>query len=159
MLKLIAALMIAGQPMADQDLFAPGRTAAIFSTIGQSEWCPAGNVALDLVSGNYALTARVGRRACNDPELQRSVLKGQLEGEPLTAIRRAYRRAQTERLNACRNGAPPPQIIVDNGGRRVLVLNSGAATTAAPDELSCWTDAAHALHRALNEPFRSFHKR
>jgi hypothetical protein len=59
----------------------------------------------------------------------------------------------------CRNGGRPKDIVVDNGATPVLILTSGAGTTSAPDDLSCWSDAASALHGVLEDAFRSGHQR
>lgn len=45
----------------------PQRTAIILGTVGQSEWCPAGNVRIDLETGDYVLTARAPRAVCQNP--------------------------------------------------------------------------------------------
>jgi hypothetical protein len=45
--------------------------------------------------------------------------------------------------------------VLDNGGPRVLVLTTGAQTESAPDDRTCWSDAARALHNVLDDAFRS----
>ena len=155
---LTAALMLAGQAAATKDSPDPHLRATIFSTLGHSEWCPAGNVGLDLGTGGYALTPRASRRVCNDPDLARPVENGHLDATALAAVRAAYRRAQAQGLDACRTKGRR-QLIVSNGGRPILVLTSGVETIAAPDDRSCWSEAAHALHRVLDDAFRSSHQR
>jgi len=132
--------------------------ATIFATIGHSEWCPAGNVQLDLATGDYALTPRAARAVCQDVDLVRPVRRGRLDAAPLAAIRAAYVRAQAEGLDACRRGDHQEHVI-SNGGTPILVLTSGARTIAAPRELNCWSRAASALHKALDVPFASAHQR
>ncbi len=133
--------------------------ATIFSTIGHSEWCPAGNVRLELGTGAYVLTPRASRRVCGKPDLVRPTAKGRLDVERRARVQQAYRRAQAEGLNDCRDGRRPTRIIVMNSGTPILLLTSGARTTAAPDEHSCWSEAALDLQRTLDEIFRSRHQR
>jgi hypothetical protein len=157
MLAFLAALLVAGQPAAPSSAAALGRTAWIFSTVGHSEWCPAGNVKLDLGTGRYAFTATAPRRTCNDAGLERPIRTGTLEPERLAAVRAAYLRARSDGLTnpACRDGGRPKDIVIDNGGTPVLVLTSGAETGSAPDDLSCWSEAAGALHDVLDDLFSS----
>lgn len=154
MLPLFAALVLIGQPSAPSDNFKPRRTATVFSTVGQSEWCPAGNVWLDLSTGEYTFTARAPRRTCHDPLLERPTRKGRLHPARLTALRSNHQRAQAEGLDACQDGREG-RIIVSNGGKQILVLTSGVGATAAPDKLGCWTEAALSFHRALGDTFPS----
>ena len=154
MLALISAAMLIGQAAAPPERAWAGQTAMIFSTVGQSEWCPAGNVLLNLSNGEYSFTARAPRRTCSDPNLERPVRKGRLPIRRLAELRTAYLRAQAEGLNSCRNGGRG-EVIVSNGGEQILTLTSGARSTSAPDELGCWTEAARGLHRALSDTFPS----
>lgn len=155
MLTLLTAAMLFGQPASPQNIVIPGLAGTIFSTIGHSEWCPAGNVGLDLSTGDYAFTARAARRACNNRDLQRPVVRGRLDAARLAAVQQAYRRALTEGLDVCRDGGRPQRIVVSNGGKPILVLTSGVGTTAAPDDLSCWSEAGLALQRTLADTFPS----
>jgi hypothetical protein len=150
---LLASLVTAPQPL--HPSLETDRTAWIFSTITQSEWCPAGNVMLDLRSGRYALTPGAARSVCNDPNLQRSVTHGTLRGERLAALRRAYRRVLSEGLESetCRNGGRPEEIYISTGGVPILVITTGAFTFSAPEELGCWTEAADAFHHLLDRQF------
>jgi hypothetical protein len=161
MLTLIAALAAASQSAPPAETAFPHRTAWIVSTVGHSEWCPAGNVRLDLTSGRYALTARAARRVCNDAGLERPVTMGTLDAERLAAVRAAYLRVLAEGVEtpACEEGGRPERIIVSNGGAQILVLATGAEQRAAPDDLSCWSDAALALHDTVDEAFSSAHER
>lgn len=131
------------------------RTAVILGTVGQSEWCPAGSVRLDLATGEYALTARAPRAVCQDLDLERPIVEGRLDASRLHALRQAFQRATTDGLNDCRGGRRPDEIIISNGGPHVLVVTHGRANDAAPTELSCWTEAAWALHHLLDETFPS----
>src|SRR5262249_2374476 len=85
------------------------QTAWVFATVGHSEWCPAGNVWLDLKSGKYAFTPRAARSVCNDATLERPVMQRRFVGGQLAAIRSAYARALSEGLEnpACRDGGQP----------------------------------------------------
>ncbi|MFN3945856.1 MAG: hypothetical protein ACK4K7_13110 [Allosphingosinicella sp.] len=154
MLSILASLVLAAQAPAPVDAATGQRIATLFSTIHQSEWCPAGNVHLDLATGEYRLTAGAPRAVCNDAGRERPALAGALEPAALTEIRRAFDRAGADGLNAC-SGGTPPRIIVGNGGARILVLTDGRGSTAAPDRIRCWTDAAVALHDALETAFRA----
>jgi hypothetical protein len=126
----------------------------IFDRWVRSEWCPAGNVLLDLSNGEYSFTARAPRRICSNPNLERPRSKGRLPTRRLAELRSAYVRAQAEGLDSCRNGRRG-ELIISNGGEQILTLTSGTRSTSAPDELGCWTGAALALHRALSEIFPS----
>jgi hypothetical protein len=87
--------------------------------------------------------------------LDRPISTGTLSTARLAAIRAAYLRVLAEGLVnlACRDGGRLEEIIVSNGGTPVLVLNTGAETAAAPDDLTCWSEAASALHDALDDAF------
>ena len=157
MSALLAAFIAAGQPAPPAEAFGPGRTAWIFSTVGQSEWCPAGNVRLDLRTGEYAFTATAAREVCYDSDLERPVTTGTLGADDLAAVRAAYSLAQADGLEqpVCRDGGRPERLIISNGGPHILLVASGAITMSAPDDLSCWSDAALALHDLLDEEFAS----
>src|SRR5258708_28858776 len=105
MIALAVASLFIGEPKT----LGVGQTAWVFSTVGQSEWCPAGNVMLDLRTGRYSLTPRAPRGVCNDPKLERPVTHGTLAGGQLASARSAYLRAVSEGLksSACRNGRHP----------------------------------------------------
>lgn len=135
------------------DIFEPGRTAIIFSTIEHSEWCPAGNVRIDLVTGEFALTPRAPREVCQNAGLERSSKSGRLDTARLEEVRRAYLNAQSAGLDICIDDFIPESIIVSNGGTPILALTSGAYTLAAPEKLQCWSDEANKLDRTLNEIF------
>jgi hypothetical protein len=146
---IFTALMLLIQPGTAPADFSTGRTATIFATIDRSEWCPAGNVQIDLVTGGFALTSGASRDLCNDTGLQRPVTKGQLDEARLATLRTAYTAAQRQGLTQCGGGKKPGRIVVSNGGPAILVLTNGAGTIAAPDQLGCWTDAAMDLSRLL----------
>jgi len=153
MLPLLVALMVAVQP--SPNAVALGRTAWIFSTIGHSEFCNPGHARLDLQTGRYTLTARAPRRICDQPGLERSVRSGTLVDGSLARLRDAYQRALTEGMESpvCREGGKSQDIIISNGGTPILLLATGRAVRSAPDDLSCWSNAATALHDALDEAF------
>ena len=157
MFPLLATLILAAQPPAPSAA-SPAGTARIFSTVGHSEWCPAGNATVDLGTGRYSLTPRAPRPRCNDAGLDRPRLEGVLSGGTLAAVRAAYGRVLTEGLRkpVCR-GPDGEVVIVSNGGTPILVLTTGALTASAPENLACWTDAADKLHQALEEAFSSYH--
>jgi len=162
MLPLLAASLLAAQPAPPATAAAPGRTAWVFATIGHSEWCPAGNVRVDLRTGRYAFTPRASRRTCNREGLERPVITGRLRADRLAAVRAAAARVWTESMvhPDCRDGRyPRDRIVISNGGRRILVLANGATVLSAPDDLTCWSEAADALKASLDEPFRSAHGR
>ena len=131
------------------------RTAVIFGTIGQSEWCPAGNVRVDLETGRYVLTARASRDVCQNADLERPTAEGTLNAAKVRTLRRAFQRATLGGLDGCRGGQRLRQdeIVISNGGLHVLVVTDGHHTGAAPTDLSCWTDAAWVLHRILDDTF------
>lgn len=129
------------------------RTAVVVGTVNQSEWCPAGNVRVDLETGDYAYTAGAPRAVCQDLDLERPIVKGQLNASQVRVLDQAFQRAITDGLNACRAGQRPKDFIFSNGGLAVLVVNNGRAMDAAPSDLSCWTEAAWALHNLLQATF------
>jgi hypothetical protein len=162
MLLLLATLLAAApqsQPSAEPaDIRG---TAWVFSTIAQSEWCPAGNVMLDLRTGGYTLTPRAPRSVCHRAGLDRPSTRGRLQGRSLEAVRVPYLQAMRDGLANpdCQPGKKPSKFVISNGGTPVMVLTTGQGTFSAPDELSCWSDAADALHRALDGAFPSARQR
>ncbi len=158
MMGLPAALLLLAPSPAPAPADYTAGIPAIFATIGHSEWCPAGNVQVDLRTGDYTLTPRAARAVCRDPKLVRPIEHGQVDAARLSAIREAYGRAQEEGLDACRAGKRG-DIIVSNGGTPIMVLTSGAGTWAVPQDYGCWSSAAIALHRALDETFKASHQR
>lgn len=155
MLLLLATLGLFGQTAAPEVESVSAPVGTIFSTVGHSEWCPAGEVKVDLSTGKYEFTPRAKRRVCNKRKVKRPVAKGSLEASRLEAIRTVFQRARSEGLDACAGGLNPQGIVVSNGGKRRLVLTTDAGTSTAPDEFSCWSDAANALHTVLEDTFRS----
>jgi hypothetical protein len=161
MLSLIAAVLAATQPSPPPNVAALGRTAWVFATVAHSEWCPAGNVRLELQTGRYDYTARAPQRICHDVGLERPVTTGSLGADRLAAVRAAAARVLIEGFvhPGCRHGGRRDVIVVSNAGTPVLVLTNGAGTAAAPDDLTCWSDAASALHASLEEALRPAHRR
>jgi hypothetical protein len=155
MIAVLAAFLAAHQAAPSQGPADSGGTAWIVATLGHSEWCPAGNVRLDLEAGEYAFTPRTARRLCEQRGLDRPVSRGRLDAERLAAVREAYSRAVAEGLEVpgCRFGGPRETVIISNGGTPVLIVTNGAGTGAAPDDLTCWSEAAHALHDVLESAF------
>lgn len=132
-----------------------GQTAWIFSTIGHSEWCNPGHVRLDLRTGRYSLSARAPRSVCNSSGLERPVRSGTLGAVSLGNVRAAYQRALVEGLEnpACRDGGKPQNMVISNAGTPILLLATGRAVGSAPDDLSCCSKSATALHRVLDDAF------
>jgi hypothetical protein len=157
MLAPIALLIAAPQAALAVEPVPIGRTAWIFSTVGRSEFCPAGNVTADLRSGRYSFTPRAGRRVCNDRALERPVRKGKLSPRNLRMLEAAYRRVFKEGLEsiACREHRPRESIIVSNAGTPILLVGNGQLTVSAPNDLSCWSEAAFALHDSLDRVFNA----
>lgn len=150
-MSFLAFLMLLTPPAVEPADFSAHRTATIFATIDRSEWCPAGNVRVDLVTGRFALTSGAPRDICHMENLQRPVQDGQLDDAERTMLRTAYTRAQKQGLSLCGGGKPPERIVVSNGGPALLLLTDGARTTAAPENLGCWTEGATELERTLNQ--------
>jgi len=142
----------AGAPARDPD---SSRSASVFATVGHSEWCPPGNVRLNLGTGRYTVTAPRTWRTCTRPAFRRRVGTGVLAGDDLAAVRAAYGNAVAEGLEypACRNGGRPDRIVISNGGTTILRLSSRGRTTSPPGNASCWSDAAWRLHRLLEDLF------
>lgn len=133
----------------------PGRSASVFATVGHSEWCPPGNVRLNLGTGRYTVTAPSTWRTCRRPAFPSRVRTAVLAGDDLAAVRAAYRNAAVEGLEhpACRNGGRPDRIVLSNGGTVTLRLTGRGRTLSPPGNASCWSDAAWALHRLLEDLF------
>jgi len=152
----IAALMFLAQPTGGDARDAPA-DLLIFATIGHSEWCPAGNVQIDLRTGDYTLIPRAARSICNGLELVRPILRGKLEATRLAAIREAWEQARKSGLTSCRRGESGG--VVSNAGTPIMVLTSGARTLAAPQEYGCWSLAGSALYRVIDNGFEAAHQR
>jgi hypothetical protein len=73
----------------------------------------------------------------------------------LGRLRAAFLRVMTEGFEdpACREGRKPEHIIISNGGTPILVMTTGSGSGSAPDDLGCWSEAATALHGALDDAF------
>lgn len=153
MLLLFAAL--AATTQSPPKAASLGQTAWIFTTIGLSEWCNPGHVRLDLRTGRYSLTARAPRLVCNDRGLERPIRSGTLRDETLGKLRAAYQLVLREGLEnpVCRSGGKPQDMVISNAGTPILLLATGRAVGSAPDDLSCWSKSATALHRALDDAF------
>lgn len=153
MLFLIAAALATTTPPAPALV---GKTAWLVASFRQSEWCPAGNVRLDLRTGAYALTNPARRPACADPKLERPARTGTLDPTKLGTVRAAFVQTLGDRLadSACRSGRRD-KLVISNGGPQILVVANGAEAWSAPDDLSCWSEPANKLHRLLSEIFQS----
>jgi hypothetical protein len=112
-------------------------------------------VRLDLRTGRYELVVRGRRPSCIDLKHERPAGTGTLGRKPLAAVRAAYLRVFREGLEKpiCQEGGRPEDITVSNGGTPILILVNGVQTVSAIDDLSCWSDAASALHDLLDETF------
>jgi hypothetical protein len=160
MLIAIATLLAAAQAAPPETAPSLGHTAWIVATVNHSEFCPAGNVRLDLITGRYQFTAGLLRGpACDNSALDRPTRTGVLSPLHLAPIRAAFARALVEdvQTESCRFGrtAPAEEVVVSNGGTPVLVLTTGSFTLSAPGDLSCWSRAANALHQLLDRAFPS----
>jgi hypothetical protein len=82
-------------------------------------------------------------------------MTGRLGGKHLAAIRAAYRAVLDNGFKSpyCEGGKHPDMLVISNAGTPTLVVATGAATWSAPDDLTCWSDSASALERALNDAF------
>lgn len=140
------------QPKAWED-----RTAWVVATIQHSEWCPAGNVRLDLQTGEYFLTELAKREVCQNENLERPIVTGKLHQSDLSRVRLAFTSAEIDGLAIpeCRNRRDPGFIIVTNGGVPMLALTTGAWTDNAPERLECWSKSANSFHDTLEEVFKA----
>jgi hypothetical protein len=161
MLTMLAALAAAAQQAPPANAASLGQTAWIFSTIDHSEFCPAGNVKLDLRSGRYEPIQGAARKICDEANLERPVKSGKLGANQLARIQEAYLRVLNEGFEskACRNGEKLDHIIVSNGGTPILVLTTGNFSAIAPENLTCWSDSANAFHKLLGKTFGSSRQR
>lgn len=152
---LLSIALLFGLASSDPDSSEDSRTRWVFSTVQHSEWCPAGNVWLDLRTGTYELTQRAPREACDDEQLERPKRRGQLKPSDFELVRSAFALAENEGLESpvCLEGGKPDYMVVSNGGPRTLVLTTGARTESAPSSLGCWSEPAMAIHDLLNHVF------
>jgi hypothetical protein len=151
MLSLLLTLLVAAQqaPVAT-------RSGTIFATIAHSEWCPAGNVQLNLRKGEFRHTPRAARRVCHDRGIERVSRSGRLSAAQLAAVRSAFDRVRTEGMvdPPCHAGRGQRPLVISNGGTPVLALTDNLRTMSAPDELGCWSGAANAMHALLDQTFQ-----
>jgi hypothetical protein len=154
LMTMFISLLVSASAVESGDPFGPGRTAAIFSTVEQSEFCPPGEVRVNLRDGTYLLTPRSTRDVCNDPNLERPITGGNLAVQQLAELRAAYVAVQRSGTvhPSCVAGQPD-EIVVDNGGPHILIVTNGMASTPAPDDLGCWSKEARALHGLLDRMF------
>lgn len=156
MVPLLLALFAVGQPGPPSDAHALGHSGVIVSTIGHSEWCPPGDMRLDLETGRYLVIRRAPRKTCNESNPEREVASGILALGQLQRVRAAALLVQTDgALNSdCRAGGKPlDHVVISNGGTPHLLLSTDRAFTWAPDDLSCWSEAVHDLYNALGDTF------
>lgn len=110
---------------------------------------------IDLRTGRYTLTVRAPRDVCNKVGLERPTETGKLAGESLARLRAAHSRVLMKGFEnpACLDGGKPKDFIITNAGTPIVVLATGIDTGSAPDDFSCWSEAASALHDALEDAF------
>lgn len=128
---------------------------SVTSTVGWSEWCPPGVVTLDLDNGRYRWFQQHRRPACVSSETVR-IVAGTLALDRLTAIRTAAQAARVRGLARleCVAGKDSEQIVISNGGSGyLLTLVDPKMGVSAPGDLSCWSNAAFKLQRALEIAF------
>jgi hypothetical protein len=149
------ALLAPGQVALPASRATAGEPSWVVATIQHSEWCPAGNVRLDLETGRFAFVARAARTACGDAQLKRRSVTGTMGIGQLERVSTLARRALAEGLDkpTCRNGGRPEESIGSNGGTPLLVVTTGSETHWASKILACWTGAAADLHDALDDAF------
>jgi hypothetical protein len=149
LLLLLASTVLAPAPNSSEE------PRLIIATVGHSEWCPPGDVNLDLKTGRYFLVPRGPRESCNERDHPRAARQGVLRGEALERIRSASLRVDAVgALNPdCRDGGKPRDLVTSNGGTPRLALSTAAAVIRAPDDLSCWSGAVNQLHRILEDVF------
>ena len=147
---LLAALLVAAAPDTT-----PRVSAMIISTIGQSEWCPAGDVRLELSTGSFVLRALTRSPDCNSQSFERPVTQGVLGASDLERVRVAALKVQADGLVRleCRRGGKPGQVVISNDGPRHLALSTDHGLSWTPEDLSCWTESGLDLHRTLEEVF------
>jgi hypothetical protein len=157
LLTFLAAMQSAASPMITK----LPRTAWVFSTIGHSEFCAAGDVAIDLQTGKYTLTKRAPRRICDQADIERPVTNGRLTGQGLARIRAAFLSAIKDGLEQSPEPLPKGyyDLIIMNSGTPTLVVKTARATRSAPDDINRWSGAATQLHDTLDAEFatRAWH--
>lgn len=155
MVPLLLAFLVSAQPAPIPSSGWPESSGVILSTVGHSEWCPPGNVRLDLGTGRYLLAPHSRPDTCNAPHLQRPVRQGAVSRATLERLRAASLRLEAEGvLNPdCRAGRKPQNLVISNGGTPHLALSTVRGVTWSPDDLSCWSKAGMDLHQALERVF------
>ncbi|HEX8192064.1 MAG TPA: hypothetical protein VF552_04125 [Allosphingosinicella sp.] len=141
---LLAALALSGAPAP-----ASPRNATVVSSVANSEWTRSGEVSLDLRTGRYRLRHAPSRLT---PDAPARFTRGRIGASDLEPIRAAFAAARAQGLvvtGDCSNG----QFIISNGGADHLVLTEGGSTMRADLSSGCFTEAAVALSRMLEDMF------
>lgn len=154
MIPLLVALLAVAQPLSPS--LETVRSGLIISTLGHSEWCPPGNVRLDLDTGRYLLLPRAPRPTCSERGVETPARQGSLARADLDRVRTAALRVQSEGIlnPECRAGGKPRSLVMTNGGVPQLVLSTNKGVTWAPRDLGCWSEAGFALHDTLDAAFQ-----
>ena len=127
----------------------------VFASVGWSEWCRPGYVWVDIDSGRFVWNAQLPRSECQSAKSAPLVV-GELTAEERATLGENIREALTNGLveQACREGRDPPRPVLSNAGAPyILVLSGPTDSLSAPNDLSCWSDAAMSLQRRLQRMF------
>jgi len=124
----------------------------VTASVGISEWGPPGQVALNLATGRYRLTAAVPRQGApagvSGP--------GRLDPARLQRVREVVRAALAGTLEerACSAGGPPPTLVISNAaGPIFLELDASGRRMTTPSDRGCWTPGAMRLQRVMEDIF------
>jgi hypothetical protein len=127
----------------------------IFASVGWSEWCPPGFAYVDLDSGRYRWIVQRLRPECGHAT-SAPVEEGQLAPNQQRIIRRAAERGLREGLISanCREGRQSPDVVISNASEPyILIVSTPRDAMSAPNDLTCWSDAATGLQRAMERIF------
>jgi hypothetical protein len=126
----------------------------ITTDIAISEWGASQSLTLNMRTGEYTVTAFPNTYPSIKPN-SRISQRGMLSRNELRKIQPAYRSALTRGLvdRQCDQDPQRNHLIVGNGRVPSLALKMGGKVYRAARSYQCWTRAAHALNRQLEDSF------
>ncbi|MEG3085605.1 hypothetical protein U1707_18345 [Sphingomonas sp. PB2P12] len=136
----------------------PARAATdgvITTDLAVSEWGASQSLVLNMRTGEYTVTAFPNTYPPTKPNARISQ-HGMLSRDELRKIQPAYSSALTRGLvdGECDGDPQQNHLIVGNGRVPSLTLKMGGKVYRAARSYQCWTPAAHALNRQLEDSFK-----
>lgn len=127
---------------------------SLVADVERSEWMPPASLSLDLDSGRYSVKPPPIPWQPKAPKPQ--VRTGVLTDEPLAEVRRAFAEVVAKGLSdrkCVAAGGAGYDIVLSNAGVPRMTINAGGRRLSAAAQYGCWTPAASALHRLLEQLF------